>query len=96
MIDINTTIHAKWFTTIVHIAFFYAVIRLSNILIDKFITKIVKYKDDFELKNTIKDKLKEMGIMHSTLEMENREEECTESECVVTPVNISHQHHHHE
>ena len=53
MIDINTTIHAKWFTTIVHIAFFYAVIRLSNILIDKFITKIVKYKDDFELKKQL-------------------------------------------
>ena len=57
---------------------------------------VVSSKYDFELKNTIKDKLKEMGIMHSTLEMENREEECTESECVVTPVNISHQHHHHE
>ena len=57
---------------------------------------VVSGKYDFKLKNMIKDKLKEMGIMHSTLEMENREEECTESECVVTPVNISHQHHHHE
>ena len=57
---------------------------------------VVSGKYDFELKNTIRDKLKEMGIMHSTLEMENREEECTESECVVAPVNISHQHHHHE
>ena len=57
---------------------------------------VVSGKYDFKLKNMIKDKLKEMGIMHSTLEMENREEECTESECVVTPVNITHQHHHHE
>ena len=57
---------------------------------------VVSSKYDFELKNTIKDKLKEMGIMHSTLEMENREEECTESECVVAPVNISHHHHHHD
>ena len=57
---------------------------------------VVSGKYDFELKNTIKDKLKEMGIMHSTLEMENREEECTESECVVAPVNISHHHHHHD
>ena len=57
---------------------------------------VVSSKYDFELKNTIKDKLKEMGIMHSTLEMENREEDCTESECVVAPVNISHHHHHHD
>ena len=57
---------------------------------------VVSGKYDFKLKNTIKDKLKEMGIMHSTLEMENREEECTESECVVAPVNISHHHHHHD
>ena len=57
---------------------------------------VVSGKYDFKLKNMIKDKLKEMGIMHSTLEMENREEECTESECVVAPVNISHHHHHHD
>ena len=57
---------------------------------------VVSGKYDFKLKNTIKDKLKEMEIMHSTLEMENREEECTESECVVAPVNISHHHHHHD
>ena len=57
---------------------------------------VVSGKYDFKLKNMIKDKLKEMGIMHSTLEMENREEDCTESECVVAPVNISHHHHHHD
>lgn len=57
---------------------------------------VVSGKYDFKLKNMIKDKLKEMEIMHSTLEMENREEECTESECVVAPVNISHHHHHHD
>ena len=57
---------------------------------------VVSGKNDVQLKKQIKEKLKKLGITHSTLEMENREEECTESECVVAPVNISHHHHHHD
>ena len=57
---------------------------------------VISGKNDVQLKKRIKEKLKEMGITHSTLEMEGSLEECIDSECVVTPVNISHQHHHHE
>ena len=57
---------------------------------------VISGKNDVQLKKRIKEKLKEMGITHSTLEMENLTEECVESECVVSPVKISHHHHHHE
>ena len=56
---------------------------------------VVVLKDnDFALKNKIKDKLKEMGISHSTLEMETCEEECREESCEVRPVSSGHHHHH--
>lgn len=53
MLDTANFINEKWFMTIVHLVFFYAVIKFSNLLIDKFITKITKYKDDFELKKQL-------------------------------------------
>lgn len=54
---------------------------------------VVSGKNDVQLKKQIKEKLKELGITHSTLEMENLAEECVENECVVSPVKISHHHH---
>lgn len=57
---------------------------------------VVSGKNDVQLKKQIKEKLKKLGITHSTLEMENLIEECVESECVVSPVKILHHHHHHE
>ena len=57
---------------------------------------VVSGKNDVQLKKQIKEKLKKLGITHSTLEMENLIEECVESECVVSPVKILHHHHHHD
>lgn len=48
-----STVHAKWFWTIVHIVFFISVVKIANFFIDKFVTKIVKYNDDYEFKKQL-------------------------------------------
>ena len=44
---------SQWFTTSLQVIFFSAVIKLANIIVDKFITKITKYQNDFELKKQL-------------------------------------------
>lgn len=55
--EINTTvmniIHAKWFITVLHIAFFVIAINSANIVIDKFIQKILKYNENYEVKKQL-------------------------------------------
>ncbi len=51
--NLMNILNEKWILTIAHIVFFYATIKISNFLIDKFITKVTKYKDDFELKKQL-------------------------------------------
>lgn len=57
MFDIHTTItgilQAKWFQTIVNIVIFYAIIHISNILIDKFIQRLCKYNENFEFRKQV-------------------------------------------
>ena len=55
---------------------------------------VIDGKYDVELKRNIKQKLKEMGIVHSTLEMESSIAECIDEECSVYPVSFSHLPHH--
>lgn len=47
-----------------------------------------------EIKEQIKDELKEFGIDHSTIELEELNEDCTD-ECELENVNTHHYHHHH-
>ena len=60
---------------------------------------VVSDSDDVVLlKQTVRGKLKELGISHVTLEIEGATEECTEKEChvdVTTHVHGHHHHHHH-
>lgn len=54
---------------------------------------VVPTKNDFEVKSLIKEKLKQLGIMHTTLEMELASEHCNQEECVIHPVSETHHHH---
>ena len=47
------------------------------------------------IKEKIKEELKEHGINHVTLEIEEKDEKCKESKCEVTEVEHHHHHHHH-
>ena len=51
--------------------------------------------DTKKLKNEIKEELKEHGINHTTIEIEEKGNECREKECIVETVEHSHSHHHH-
>ena len=55
---------------------------------------IVTNKDPYEIKHKVREELKEHGITHSTLELENENEHCHEQCCVIEH-NHSHSHHHH-
>jgi len=49
------------------------------------------YKD---IKSKIKEELKEHGIVHSTIEFEEKDEKCDFEECEIKKSNYSHNHHH--
>lgn len=53
MTDWSTILHNKWFIAVVHIVFFFITIKVANLLIDKFITNVTRYKDDYELKKQL-------------------------------------------
>ena len=48
-----------------------------------------------ELKNVIKEELEEHGIQHSTIEFEEKGEECHNENCEIKKSNQTHYHHHH-
>lgn len=50
------------------------------------------YKD---IKNKVKEELKEHGIEHTTIEFEEVNEECDSKICEIKKVELSHHHHHH-
>lgn len=54
---------------------------------------VKEYK--YELKNRIKEELKEHNIGHSTIEMELKDEKCDEENCEIDMGNSKHHHHHH-
>lgn len=46
-------LHNKWTLMAINLLFFAALIKLSNFLIDKFLDKVCRYKDDFEFKKQL-------------------------------------------
>jgi len=56
---------------------------------------VVSDKYSYELKNKIKEELKEHNIGHSTIEMELKDEKCDEENCEIDMHENEHHHHHH-
>ena len=57
---------------------------------------VTDLKDVKELKHKVKEELKEHGISHSTIEIEEQGYECDETECTIeTEHHHGHHHHHH-
>ena len=56
---------------------------------------IVTDEDGHTIKDKIREELREHGIAHATLELENSDEHCHEKECHVEHSNAGHPHHHH-
>ena len=54
---------------------------------------IVANENTAEIKQKVKEELKEHGISHSTLELEKENENCDDEDC--SPEHIYHGHHHH-
>ena len=56
---------------------------------------IVADGDAHEIKEKIREELKEHGISHVTLELEDKNEHCHEEQCHIEPISHSGHHHHH-
>lgn len=56
---------------------------------------VLNSNDSVFVKKSVKDKLKELGINHVTVEIESSDEECFEKECHVDVTTHSHCHHGH-
>lgn len=56
---------------------------------------IVTDKKNKNLKEEVKEELKEHGISHTTIELEDIDEECHDEECEIDTDHITEHHHHH-
>ena len=56
---------------------------------------VTDIKDTKKLKHDIKEELKEHGISHTTIEIEDESYKCDELECKIDNSNAAHTHHHH-
>ena len=56
---------------------------------------IVATENSHEIKDKIREELKEHGIGHATLEIENPDDHCHEERCHIEHSSHSHSHHHH-
>lgn len=56
---------------------------------------IVTDSEPHEIKEKVREELKEHGISHATLELENCDEHCHEQTCVIEQGGGGHHHHHH-
>ena len=56
---------------------------------------IVATENSHEIKDKIREELKEHGIGHATLEIENPDDHCHEEHCHIEHSSHSHSHHHH-
>ena len=56
---------------------------------------VTKVKDTKNLKHEIKEELKEHGISHTTIEIEEPSDKCEETECIINTENSDKHHHHH-
>ena len=54
---------------------------------------VKEYKE--EIKNAVKEELKEHGICHSTIELELDNEKCCEENCELNDIKVETHHHHH-
>ena len=48
-----------------------------------------------QIKYKIKEELEEYGIVHTTIEFEEKDEKCKSEKCEIKKINHSHHHHHH-
>lgn len=57
---------------------------------------VVVGKESKDIKKQIREELEEHGISHVTIEVENKDENCSETECIIknSHNNIHHRHHH--
>jgi len=63
---------------------------------NNYATMHVVAEGDFkQLKHSVKEELEEHGIVHTTIEFEEKDEECDSGKCEVKKSNHSHHHHHH-
>lgn len=56
---------------------------------------ITSSKDSEGLKKTVKEKLKDLGLVHTTIEIEGIDENCEEIHCQEDQEELDHSHHHH-
>ncbi len=56
---------------------------------------IVAEENSHKIKDKIREELKEHGIGHATLELENKDDHCHEKHCHIEETSHSHHHHHH-
>lgn len=56
---------------------------------------ITSSKDSERLKKTVKEKLKDLGLVHTTIEIEGIDENCEEIHCQEDQEELDHSHHHH-
>ena len=56
---------------------------------------VSKEKDNNEIKEEVKNKLQEHDIFHVTIEIEDENYKCQDSECHIEANEIKHHHHHH-
>ena len=56
---------------------------------------VVANENSHEIKDKIREELKEHGIGHATLEIENPDDHCHEEHCHIEHSSHSHSHHHH-
>lgn len=56
---------------------------------------VVVDKENKEVKKEIREELEEHGITHVTIELENKNEKCSDTKCKVKHSNTEHHHHHH-
>ena len=56
------------------------------------LAKTHPFLDDKDIKHNLKEELEEFGIIHSTIEIELKDEKCHDKNC---EVKTNHEHHHH-
>ena len=56
---------------------------------------VTEDKNTIELKKKIREEMNELGISHTTIEIEDKNDNCDEKECEVKLNNEVHHHHHH-
>ena len=56
---------------------------------------VVTTENTIKVKENIREELKECGIGHVTIEIEDKDEKCTELSCKMKEKSVNNHHHHH-